>query len=73
LGELQELVYQLGVPCRWQNKGGFQIASVDNKASNLKLNWWQQNGDFRLVGDPEARVDNLNRLAKMIENPSTED
>ena len=55
LDELKTLVDQLGVPCQWQNKGVFQLAVFDDGVSNLKLNWWPQSGELRLVGDPEVR------------------
>jgi hypothetical protein len=55
LDELKTLVDQLGVPCQWQHKGVFQLAVFDDGVSNLKLNWWPQSGELRLVGDPEVR------------------
>jgi hypothetical protein len=55
LDELKTLVEQLGVPCQWQHKGVFQLAVFDDGVSNLKLNWWPQSGELRLVGDPEVR------------------
>jgi hypothetical protein len=51
LEELKALVDQLGVPCQWQHKGAFELAVFDD----LKLNWWPQGGELRLVGDPEVR------------------
>ena len=55
LDELKTLVDQLGVPCQWQHKGVFQLAVFDDGVSTLKLNWWPQSGELRLVGDPEVR------------------
>ena len=43
------------MPCQWQHKGVFQLAVFDDGVSNLKLNWWPQSGELRLVGDPEVR------------------
>lgn len=66
LEALQALVEQLGVPCRWQHKGSFQMAVFDDGVSNLKLNWWPHTGELRLVGDPEVRDDISQRLAALL-------
>jgi hypothetical protein len=67
LEALQALVAQLGVPCRWQHKGSFQMAVFEDGVSNLKLNWWPQSGELRLVGDPEVRDAIARRLAALLE------
>jgi hypothetical protein len=67
LDELKALVQQLGVPCRWQHRGAFELAIFDDGVSNLKLNWWPQGGELRLVGDPEVR-DNLQRQLEALLN-----
>ena len=66
LEELQQLVAQLGVPCRWQHRGAFQMATFDDGVSNLKLNWWPASGELRLVGDPEVRDDMQRRLEALL-------
>lgn len=38
LEALKALVEQLGVPCRWQDRGSFQMAVFEDGVSNLKLN-----------------------------------
>jgi len=60
---LQVLVERLGVPCHWQHRGPFEMAVFDDGVSNLKLNWWPETGELRLVGDPEVR----DGLAKRLE------
>jgi hypothetical protein len=67
LEELQQLVAQLGVPCRWQHRGAFQMATFDDGVSNLKLNWWPASGELRLVGDPEVRDDMQRRLEALLQ------
>ena len=64
LEELKALVSQLGVPCQWQHKGAFELAVFEDGVSNLKLNWWPQGGELRLVGDPEVR----DTLQRQLEN-----
>jgi hypothetical protein len=64
LEELKDLVSQLGVPCQWQHKGAFELAVFEDGVSNLKLNWWPQGGELRLVGDPEVR----DTLQRQLEN-----
>ena len=68
LDELKELVNQLGVPCRWQHRGPFEMAVFEDEVSNLKLNWWPQTGELRLVGDPEVRDDAEQRLQTLLDN-----
>ncbi len=65
LEELKALVSQLGVPCQWLHKGAFELAVFDDGVSNLKLNWWPQGGELRLVGDPEVR-DGLQRQLEAL-------
>ena len=65
---LQVLVEQLGVPCHWQHHGRFEMAVFDDGVSNLKLNWWPETGELRLVGDPEVRNDLVKRLAELLED-----
>jgi hypothetical protein len=67
LEALRALVEQLGVPCRWQDRGSFQMAVFEDGVSNLKLNWWPGTGELRLVGDPEVQVDISRRLAALLE------
>lgn len=55
LSALQAVVAQLNIPCHWEHKGVFEMAVFDDGVSNLKLNWWPQSGELRLVGDPEVR------------------
>lgn len=64
--QLKALVDQLGIPCRWQHMGSFEMAVFDDGVSNLKLNWWPETGQLRLVGDPEVRVDAERRLQTLI-------
>lgn len=66
LDELKLLVDQLGVPCRWQHRGAFEMATFEDGVSNLKLNWWPQTGELRLVGDPEVRDDMARRLQELL-------
>ena len=66
LDELKTLVAQLNVPCRWQHRQGFEMAAFDDGVSNLKLNWWPETGELRLVGDPEVRVDISERLEQLL-------
>jgi hypothetical protein len=66
LEELQGLVSQLGVPCRWQHKGSFEMAAFEDGVSNLKLNWWPDTGELRLVGDPEVRDSMEERLQLLL-------
>ncbi len=66
LEALQALVNQLGVPCRWQHKGSFQMAVFEDGVSNLKLNLWPHSGELRLVGDPEVRDDISRCLAALL-------
>ena len=68
-GSLEELtggVGQLGLPCHWEHKGAFELCVFDDGVSNLKLNWWPQTGELRLVGDPEQRRDLEPRLAALL-------
>jgi len=66
LDELKQLVAQLDVPCRWQHMGPFEMAVFEDEVSNLKLNWWPQTGELRLVGDPEVRDDTARRLQALL-------
>ena len=66
LDELKHLVSQLGVPCQWQHKGAFELAVFEDGVSNLRLNWWPESGDLRLVGDPEQRLEVERRLAELL-------
>ena len=70
---LQTIVTQLGVPCRWQDKGAFQMAIFEDGVSNLKLNWWPKTGELTLVGDPEVRDTIVERLTALIELATNED
>ena len=65
---LQVLVERLGVPCHWQHHGPFEMAVFDDGVSNLKLNWWPETGELRLVGDPEVRDDLVKRLAELLDD-----
>ena len=67
LEELKALVAQLGVPCHWQHKGVYELALFEDGVSNLKLNWWPQPGEVRLVGDPEVRDDIQKRLQALLQ------
>jgi len=67
IDDLQQLVASLGIPCRWQSRGAFQMAVFDDGVSNLKLNWWPSNGKLELVGDPAQRGDLLLRLKALLE------
>ena len=67
LEELKALVAQLGVPCHWQHKGVYELALFEDGVSNLKLNWWPQTGEVRLVGDPEVRDDIQKRLQALLQ------
>ena len=64
---LQVLVERLGVPCHWQHHGPFEMAVFEDGVSNLKLNWWPETGELRLVGDPEVRDDLARRLAQLLD------
>lgn len=66
LEELQSVVAQLNVPCHWQHKGAYELALFDDGVSNLKLNWWPQTGEIRLVGDPEVRNDIQGRIQALL-------
>lgn len=66
LEELTGVVGQLGLPCHWEHKGAFELCVFDDGVSNLKLNWWPQTGELRLVGDPEQRRDLEPRLAALL-------
>ena len=66
LEELTALVQQLGLPCHWEHKGEFELCIFDDGASNLRLNWWPETGDLRLVGDPAQRVEVERRLAELL-------
>ena len=66
LDELKALVEQLAVPCRWQHRGAFEMAVFEDGVSNLKLNWWPETGELRLVGDPEVRDDIARRLQELL-------
>ena len=46
--DLQQLVAALGIPCRWQSRGAFQMAVFEDGVSNLKLNWWPGAGKLEL-------------------------
>ena len=64
--ELKALVEQLGIPTHWEHKGVFVLCVFDDGISNLKLNWWPETGDLRLVGDPEVRVGVEQRLSALL-------
>jgi hypothetical protein len=64
--ELKALVQQLGIPTHWEHKGAFELCVFDDGISNLKLNWWPETGELRLVGDPEVRVDVEQRLNALL-------
>lgn len=66
LEELAAVVGQLGVPCHWEHKGSFELCVFDDGVSNLKLNWWPDSGELRLVGDPEQRGDLEARLVQLL-------
>jgi len=66
LEELQSVVAQLNVPCHWQHKGVYELALFDDGVSNLKLNWWPQTGEIRLVGDPEVRNDIQGQIQALL-------
>jgi hypothetical protein len=66
LDELKRLVDQLGVACHWRHMGPFELAVFEDDVSNLKLNWWPQSGELRLVGDPEVRDDMARRLQALL-------
>ena len=66
LDELKQLVAQLGVPCRWHHMGPFEMVVFEDEVSNLKINWWPQTGELRLVGDPEVRDDTARRLQALL-------
>ena len=66
LEDLQALVSQLKIPCHWQHKGAYQLAVFQDGISNLKLNWWPETGEIRLVGDPEVRNDVEKRLKDLL-------
>ena len=68
LEELKALVAQLGVPCHWQHKGVYELALFEDGVSNLKLNWWPQTGEVRLVGDPEVRDDIQKRFQALLQD-----
>jgi hypothetical protein len=59
------LVQQLGLPCRWEHKGRFELCVVDAGRSNLKLNRWFETGELRLERDPELRGEVEARLAAL--------
>ena len=65
--DLQQLVAALGIHCRWQSRGAFQMAVFEDGVSNLKLNWWPGAGKLELVGDPAQRVELLLRLQALLE------
>ena len=44
------------------------MAVFDGGVSNLKLNWWPETGELRLVGDPEVRDELVKRLAELLED-----
>ncbi|MEI7952155.1 MAG: hypothetical protein WCH37_05710 [Synechococcaceae cyanobacterium ELA182] len=66
IDDLQELVASLGIPCRWQSRGAFQMAVFEDGVSNLKLNWWPGDGRLALVGDPAQREDLVLRLQALL-------
>lgn len=68
LEHLQALVSQLQIPCHWQHKGAYQLAVFEDGVSNLKLNWWPETGEIRLVGDPEVRNDVEKRLKELLDS-----
>lgn len=66
LTELQQLMASLQVPCRWEHKGEFELAVIEDGVSNLRLNWWPATGELRLVGDPEQRLPLLEKLRAVL-------
>ena len=66
LQELTALVQKLGVPCHWEHKGAYELCVFDDGVSNLRLNWWPETGELRLVGDPEQRLEIEKRLAVLL-------
>lgn len=64
--ELAAVVEQLGLPCHWEHKGSYELCVFDDGASNLKLNWWPETGELRLVGDPDPRVAVEQRLSELL-------
>ena len=66
LEELAGVVGELGIPCHWEHKGSFELCVFDDGVSNLRLNWWPESGDLRLVGDPEQRLEVERRLAELL-------
>ncbi len=67
IDDLKQLVAALGIPCRWQSRGAFQMAVFEDGVSNLKLNWWPGDGRLALVGDPAQREDLLPRLQALLD------
>lgn len=67
LVQLQDLLKSLGVICRWEHKGEFEMAVIEDGVSNLRLNWWPSSGELRLVGDPEQRQPLLEKLQAALE------
>lgn len=66
LEELAAVVQRLDLPCHWEHKGAFELCVFDDGISNLKLNWWPESGELRLVGDPEQRGAVERRLAELL-------
>lgn len=66
LQELQELVEGLTIPGRWVHRDSFEMFVVEDGESNLKLNWWSDSGDLRLVGDPAQREGMMDRLEQAL-------
>lgn len=64
--QLAAVVQQLGLPCHWEHKGAFELCVFDDPKTNLKLNWWPETGELRLVGDPEQRDAVERRLAELL-------
>ena len=53
-------------PVIGSNRGPFEMAVFDDGVSNLKLNWWPETGELRLVGDPEVRDELAKRLEALL-------
>ena len=64
--QLRALVDSLGIPVHWEHKGPYELCVFDDGVSNLKLNWWPESGELRLVGDPEVRQMVEQRLEALL-------
>jgi hypothetical protein len=64
--ELKDLVTQLGQPGHWVHKGAFEMFVVDDEETNIRLNWWPDSGEVRLVGDPAQREGLEEKLSELL-------